>query len=129
MPVLCPFCGTHAERSIHCGEHWWITPNRYPYKGFRHHLLVVPFRHILSIRGVMPDESAELFTMLQWAEKHFQIPGGGVLMRFGDPAYNESSVPHLHLHIVVPDGTVELKTIFYRDRPPGMMAPSFREPK
>jgi diadenosine tetraphosphate (Ap4A) HIT family hydrolase len=126
MTVHCPFCKKISERTIHAGTYWWVTHNKYPYTGLQHHLLVIPHRHVENISEITPEESAEIFAIIQHTIEHFKIEGGGVLMRFGDPKFNNSSVPHAHLHIMVPDGTVPVRNIFYQEREHGIKAPNYR---
>jgi hypothetical protein len=38
-----------------------------------------------------------------WAIKEFNIPGGGLTMRFGETVYTGATVCHLHAHLISPE--------------------------
>lgn len=45
----------------------------------------------------------------------FDLPGGGVIIRFGDMRRNAGTVPHLHENIMVPDGTAEVRIPLFKN--------------
>ena len=116
---VCPFCDVdpNITRVIREGVHWYLCHNAFPYAGLSLHIIIASKKHLTSVAKVSPEMAAELFGHIQWAVQEFKIPGGGVLMRFGDPAYHGGSISHLHLHIEVPDGGVPVEDIFYKKRP------------
>lgn len=107
---LCPFCmenlGKFHQSPIEWeGVHWVITKNGWPYTNTKVHLLAILKEHQENIDQLSDAAAAELFTALKWAVAEYQIPGGGLVVRFGDSNYSAGSVLHLHAHIIQPDIT------------------------
>ncbi|MBP9781564.1 HIT family protein [Candidatus Woesebacteria bacterium] len=107
---VCPFCaenlGKFHQSPIEWeGEHWVVTKNGWPYTNTRVHLLAILKVHQESIDQLSDAAAAELFTALKWAVAKYEIPGGGLVVRFGDSNYSAGSVLHLHAHIIQPDIT------------------------
>lgn len=108
---VCPFCLDHLKQ-YHTqpieweGKHWVITKNGWPYVNTKVHLLAILKEHQEHVTELSDEAAAELFTALKWAVQEYQIPGGGLVVRFGDTNYSAGSVAHLHAHIIQPDITV-----------------------
>lgn len=105
---LCPFCMEnlskfHKEPIEWEGKYWVVTKNGWPYVNTKIHLLVILKEHQESIDELSEAAAAELFTALKWAVAKYQIPGGGLAVRFGDTNYSAGTVLHLHAHIIQPD--------------------------
>ena len=105
---VCPFCMDqlakyHTAPIEWEGEHWVITKNGWPYTNTKVHLLAILKFHQENIDELSGAAAAELFTALKWAVAKYQIPGGGLVVRFGDSNYSAGSVLHLHAHIIQPD--------------------------
>ena len=105
---VCPFCmenlGKFHESPIEWeGAHWVITKNGWPYENTKVHLLAILKVHQESVNNLSAAAASELFTALNWAIKTYNIPGGGLVVRFGDSNYSAGSVQHLHAHIIQPD--------------------------
>lgn len=47
-------------------------------------------------------DMADILKLAHWAEKKYQIVGGGLAMRFGATRYTGATVCHLHAHLIVP---------------------------
>lgn len=104
----CPFClenlrTYHKEPILREGSCWIVTRNQWPYDHTQHHFLLILKRHTDTLRDLTPDEGAELFAHLSWLESEYEIPGGGLGMRFGNTDYSAGSVNHLHAQLIVPD--------------------------
>lgn len=122
---ICPFC--HPQRYKNAkvlreGGYWRVVHNDFPYKHHREHILIVPIDHVTDISQVDAVIWTELLTLFQWAVEEFQIPGGGLVMRFGDLTYNAGTIAHLHVHIQVPDLTGPAKATFAKDPSPEAVA-------
>lgn len=105
---VCPFCPDHLEKYhkepiLRRGEHWTITPNQWPYKHTRLHLLAIASHHAESLSDLKPGSMDELLAHFQWAELTYKVAAGGLAMRFGDAKKNGASVNHLHAHFIVPE--------------------------
>ena len=105
---VCPFCGEHLRKFhmqpiLNETPHWILTNNQWPYENTKVHLLAIYKTHAESFAETETGAGTELFELLRWAEKEYDIKGGGLGMRFGDPAYNGGTVRHLHAQILAAD--------------------------
>ncbi len=103
----CPFCvdnffKEHKEPIIKQGKYWLLTRNQWPYAQANTHLLLIPMRHVENLSDLQPEEGAELFQLLAYAQREFFMKGGAICMRFGDIQINGATVSHMHLHIIEP---------------------------
>lgn len=118
----CPFCGPTSqmpseiqERMVLEGVHWRAWHNPFPYSGHREHLILAPIEHWTQPSDLSPA------AMLEWMEMNirliaqFELPGGGLVMRFGDHEYKGGSITHLHSHIQVPDCRSFAIAVFFAD--------------
>ncbi len=100
---VCLFCSEglalKGKRVFHRGEHWYVTPNDYPYAGTTVHVMIVPNRHITSFIDLTEEELLELPAMLAWVNKEFDIKGAGMFCRYGDTTYTGATFEHFHIHI------------------------------
>lgn len=108
---VCPFCPKylkqyHKKPFIKTGRYWLLTENMYPYKGARHHLLLVHKRHIQHMAEILPAAWKELRALAAYAVKKRRIRGGALVMRFGAPSHTGASVSHLHANIIAGSGAV-----------------------
>ena len=104
----CPFCmenfaAHQEEETLFDGKFWLLTYNRWPYKHTKVHLLAIYKEHAEHLSEVNPEAGTELIEVFQWAAAHFDVPGGGFVMRFGDTNYSAGSVHHLHAQFIQPD--------------------------
>lgn len=104
----CPFCMDnfkkyHEQEVVKDGKHWILTPNRWPYKNTRHHLLAILKIHAENLQEIPKGAGEELIELFQWMEKEYSIPGGGWAMRFGDTNYSAGTVKHIHAQFIVPE--------------------------
>lgn len=116
----CPFCPPYEWKypAIKEGQYWILKPNDFPYNHTSHHLVLLLKKHgnENDVAPVSAEAWIEFGEMIQWAIDHFKMPGGGIVLRFGNPDYNASTVRHLHWHIQVPDLTGNVKATFAKDR-------------
>lgn len=103
---VCPFCTPHLAKYHHEptlweNQDWLVTRNDYPYEGTRLHLLIICKHHLERVRDIDINAWMSFGEAVRWANKYGKIKGGALVMRFGDGAYNGSSVRHLHAHIIV----------------------------
>jgi len=104
----CPFCldnlhKYHKRPILKETKHWLLTENQWPYPHTQVHLLAIYKEHAERLAGLKPEAGQELLELMQWAEKHYQVPGGGWCMRFGDTNYSAGTVKHIHAQFLVPD--------------------------
>jgi len=105
---VCPFCPKHLTQYhkkpiIKTGRFWILTDNMYPYKGTRHHLLLIHKKHIERFSDISPAAWQELSRLVNFAVKKRAVKGAAFVMRFGDTSYTGASVSHLHANLISPD--------------------------
>jgi diadenosine tetraphosphate (Ap4A) HIT family hydrolase len=106
---VCPFCPEnlakyHKNPILKENESWFLTQNMYPYEGTKHHALVIHKKHIESMALVSQNAWSELKLLVDAFIAEQKIPGGTLIMRFGNTRYTGASVSHLHANLVSPDG-------------------------
>lgn len=104
----CPFClenlrKYHKQQILKDGKYWLVTPNQWPYENTQYHFLAILKEHAEKLSEVPSDAGKELFELMAWLEKEYDVPGGGFAMRFGDTNYSAGTVNHLHVQFIVPD--------------------------
>jgi ATP adenylyltransferase len=104
----CPFCAEnlnkyHKQPILKETKHWILTKNQWPYDNTKIHLLGIIKEHKEKLSELTPEMGTELFEIISWAEKEFEMPGGGFAMRFGDTEFSAATVKHLHIQLLVPD--------------------------
>lgn len=102
---FCPFCMKNARKSklmpiIKKGRYWHIRRNAWPYKNTKIHLLAIYNEHAEKISDICPEAAQELFGLAKWFETEYDIQGGAIGMRFGNPLFNGATVNHIHVHFI-----------------------------
>lgn len=107
----CPFCHLDPEVNKVLSETklWRVWDNPYPHTHQLHHIMVVPKPHLTHLHHLTPHILENLGEALEWICLKYDLTGGGISMRFGNPEYNAGTVRHLHLNIQVPDLTGGVK--------------------
>lgn len=105
---VCPFCPEqlskyHKNPIIEETKHWLVTNNMYPYKNAKHHILLIHKEHIGTIQEISPAAWTDLQEIFLRAIERSKIPGGTLVLRFGDTKFTGASVTHLHANIVSSD--------------------------
>lgn len=102
----CPFCPDnfryHKQPILKRRNGWFLTPSTWPYKNTKHHLLIIGVKHRERLEELTAADWRAITGLAKFAVKKFKIPGGGLIMRFGETAYTGATVCHLHAHLVVP---------------------------
>lgn len=116
----CPFCGNTEdmpqeirERMIVVGRYWRAWHNPFPYGGHAAHIVLAPIQHWTQPSEITADAAQEWMELNTRLIEELNLPGGGLVMRFGDHEYKGGSITHLHSHIQVPDGTTYAIAVFY----------------
>ncbi|MDO8510167.1 MAG: hypothetical protein Q7S15_00890 [bacterium] len=126
---ICPFCSLVLCKGevLREGLFWRIWHNPFPYEHHAYHFVVAHKEHKTDILDLTAGEWAELGEFNQWAIRKFKLPGGGLVMRFGDPAFNAGTIRHLHAHIQNPDLRGPAKATFAKDICPRDIEQAIRE--
>jgi ATP adenylyltransferase len=79
----------------------FIILNKYPYNSG--HLLIVPYRHISSVKDATPDELSEMMALARLSEialtEAYAPHGMNMGINLGKPA-GAGILDHLHMHVV-----------------------------
>ncbi|OGG47323.1 hypothetical protein A2671_01420 [Candidatus Kaiserbacteria bacterium RIFCSPHIGHO2_01_FULL_49_13] len=102
---VCPFCEKHflkyhTKPILKKGNYWILTENFQPYKGSKHHLLLVSRKHTTHFADLAPKAILELFALCAAEVKKRHLKGATLLMRFGDTDYTGGTVEHLHVQLI-----------------------------
>ena len=103
----CPFCPEnfryHKNPILKNTKNWLITLSSWPYKNSRLHFLILSKKHKEKFEELSIEDFREVKTLVQWANKKFEIKGGGLTLRFGNTDFTGSTVAHLHFHLITPN--------------------------
>jgi dihydrofolate reductase/diadenosine tetraphosphate (Ap4A) HIT family hydrolase len=100
----CLFCpGQEALAVLHKTPQWTIVPNRFPYRGTRLHLLLVPDDHVTDMADLSAAAQADFWSALAWVREQYALTYYGLAVRNGDPRFTGGTIRHLHVHLLVGD--------------------------
>lgn len=120
----CPLCDERSrasEKLIRTSRDasWRIWHARFPAPHSATHLVIAPVRHLTHPEQMSDKDWKALSELTKFAimpaPEGLGLPGGGVLMRFGNPDLNAGSIRHIHANIIVPDGTGEVRLPLAKD--------------
>ncbi|MDB5188176.1 MAG: hypothetical protein JWO50_696 [Candidatus Kaiserbacteria bacterium] len=77
--------------------------------------LIVPDEHITDVGELTDSDWICIGFLFSCAVKQFDLRGGGILMRFGDPLYHAGTIPHIHINIIQPHGDAEYRVPLAKD--------------
>ncbi len=105
-PDECVFClpdpAEDEERLVLArGKSCFVIMNKFPYNNG--HIMVCPYRHVMALEDLTPDESSEIMTYLQQCavilKRHFNCEGINKGLNQGQAA-GAGVREHLHFHLV-----------------------------
>lgn len=109
----CFFCQLDTELNIVIfeNERWWgwYNPVKIERANLAYHAVIAHRQHLTQLSDLTPEDGYHLFDIVQKFAQKDNLPGGGMLMRFGDPRLNAGTIRHLHLNIMVPNGKGEVR--------------------
>lgn len=91
-----------AQKILFKTDYWHVSENRYPRPGSEISFLIVAMGPVYEIEDISPEMWLDLQQIWQKLVKEYKITGGGICMRFGDPARSGASLTRLHVHIIMP---------------------------
>lgn len=105
---VCFFCQKEFEKERPGAiefetDYWYVTKNKYPYKGTSHHLLLVSKEHVNLTSKLSKEARAEIGEVVAMVEKKYKLKSYSHFMRNGDFRYNGATVFHLHGHVIAGD--------------------------
>lgn len=131
----CPFCdplGPLNKVIDTAGEGtdsaWRMWHNPFPIQGGKPrivsaetHLVIAPVRHITDPNQMTDDDWVNQTELIRYAvttdhgRDGMNLPGGGILTRFGRPELNAGSILHIHTNIIVPNLKAEVRPPLAKD--------------
>lgn len=83
----------------------WEVPQNFTTRRSTLDLQIVffPKRHLRRQTELNKSERLARYDVLDWVEETYNIPGGGIISRFGDVRYSVGTVMHMHETIMVPN--------------------------
>jgi len=111
----CPFCSADelSDRILAETEHAYIIPNKTAYDLWEvrtvvDHLLVIPKRHVRSLKELSPDERADIMNILaDYEDQNYNVYARGKIS-------NVRSVVHQHTHLIKTNQKEHRGTFFMR---------------
>lgn len=98
--IFCPHQLAAEQRILHRTAGWSITPNKFPYRGTRLHVMLVPDEHVDDMADLSPEAQLDFWTALRWVKDHFGLTFYGMAVRNGLCEYTGGTIRHLHIHIL-----------------------------
>lgn len=83
-------------------DNWYVSRNRFPYEGAEHQFLIVANKPVLTTEQITPEMWAELQLIWFSLVETYNIPGGALCARFGDPSRSGASLKRFHVHLISP---------------------------
>jgi diadenosine tetraphosphate (Ap4A) HIT family hydrolase len=104
----CIFCPEHLakdpnQRIVHRSAQWTVTPNEFPYRGTRLHLLLVPDEHVIDLLDLSDAAKADMWTVLTWIRAEYGLTFYSLVARNGECEFTGATVRHVHLHLLQGD--------------------------
>ena len=106
-PDECVFCIPEHPREdeerliLHRGEYCFVIMNKFPYNNG--HIMVCPYRHVMALEDLTPEESAEAMSLLRQCaailKRYFNCEGLNIGLNQGQAA-GAGVREHLHFHLV-----------------------------
>jgi ATP adenylyltransferase len=109
---ICLFCPAslrehaHQEVAFETG-HWAVTPNAFPYRGTRLHLLVVPHQHVNDMLDLGDEVLADFWVALRQVRERYGLDYYGLGVRNGNCSFTGATIAHVHAHVLVGDPDLE----------------------
>jgi ATP adenylyltransferase len=105
---ICLFCPeslrSHARQDVLFEtRHWAVTPNAFPYRGTKLHLLVVPQRHVNDMLDLDEEALADFWTALKRIRERYSLDHYGLGVRNGNCSFTGATIAHVHAHVLVGD--------------------------
>jgi ATP adenylyltransferase len=109
---ICLFCPgalrEHSRQRVEWETRYWsVTPNEFPYKGTRIHLLVVPHKHVNDMLDLDDESLVDFWNALRLIRKELDLDHYGLGVRNGDCSFTGATIAHVHAHVLVGDETLD----------------------
>ncbi len=103
---ICIFCPDHLEadqRVLHRTPQWTVTENKFPYRGTRLHLLLLPDEHVTDLLDLPVEAQLDFWNALRWVRDHYGLTYYGLAVRNGCCEFTGGTIRHVHVHVLQGD--------------------------
>jgi ATP adenylyltransferase len=105
---VCVFCPEHLAQDrnqpiLHRTPQWTVTPNEFPYRGTRLHLLLVPDEHVTDLVDLSAEAQRDFWSALSWVREHYGLSFYSLAVRNGESEYTGGTIRHVHVHLLQGD--------------------------
>lgn len=83
-------------------DYWYISENKFPYEGVEHQFLIVAKNEIYSKENITTEMWDDLKKIWIYLSQVYDIPGGALCMRFGEPSLSGATLKRFHVHLIQP---------------------------
>ena len=98
-----------AQQTLFETKHWCITLNRFPYENTQMQILGISKDDVYDYKDLSPEAFAEIQEIWTKLAVEYNLDGGGLCWRFGDPAKSGASLKRLHFHVIMPEEDKKVK--------------------
>lgn len=98
-----------AQQTLFETKHWCITLNRFPYENTQMQILGISKDDVYDYKDLSPEAFAEIQVIWTKLAVEYNLDGGGLCWRFGDPAKSGASLKRLHFHVIMPEEDKKVK--------------------
>jgi ATP adenylyltransferase len=92
-----------ADRILHESGSWFVILNKFPYRGTKLHLLIIPREHVGDMADLHPAAQSDFWSVLSLTRERFELSHYGLGIRNGDCRFTGATIAHLHAHVLVGD--------------------------
>ena len=90
-------------------NNWYVTQNRFPHQGNGQQFLIVSLNPIYRIEDISIEMWNELKEIWLKLKEEYNLTGGSLCFRYGDPVLSGASLKRLHAHIITPNEEEKVK--------------------
>ncbi len=90
-------------------DYWHVSYNRFPYDGAEKQFLIVAEQPVYKLEEMSAEMWDDLRKIWLKLKDEYGLDGGGICMRFGNPAKSGASLTRLHAHIIMPEKDAKVK--------------------
>jgi len=113
---ICPFCTLDRKYNVVIAgnEFWHAWPCRPPEDHTKFHFIMAPRDHLTSTSQLSGKQWSTLFDIMNKLKVAHDITSCGILIRDGNATLSAGTIEHLHVHMMVPDGTGRVESPFFK---------------
>lgn len=83
-------------------NYWHVSKNRFPYEGALEQILISSYNPIYKVEDITKEMWIELKEIWVKLINEYNIEGGALCFRYGNPSKSGATLKRLHAHIIMP---------------------------